>query len=85
MDKAIAELVDGSPAALRYAQGCRLRPRQLIRVARFTTVATQIGQKVDKVAGRAFPKTTPRRSRGKPRGCTAGANNYQHPATIRRR
>lgn len=52
MDKAIAELVDGSPAALDTLKELSAALGNDPNFA--TTVATQIGQKVDKVAGKGL-------------------------------
>ena len=47
-----------------------------------TTVATQIGQKVDKVAGKGLStEDYTSEEKAKLAGVAAGANNYQHPAT----
>ena len=80
VDKAIAELVDGSPAALDTLKELSAALGNDPNFA--TTVATQIGQKVDKVAGKGLSTEdyTPE-EKAKLAGVAAGANNYQHPAT----
>ena len=80
VDKAIAELVDGSPAALDTLKELSAALGNDPNFA--TTVATQIGRKVDKVTGKGLSTedyTT--EEKAKLAGVAAGANNYQHPAT----
>ena len=80
MDKAIAELVDGSPAALDTLKELSAALGNDPNFA--TTVATQIGQKVDKVAGKGLStEDYTSEEKAKLAGVAAGANNYQHPAT----
>ena len=80
VDKAIAELVDGSPAALDTLKELSAALGNDPNFA--TTVATQIGQKVDKVAGKGLStEDYTSEEKAKLAGVAAGANNYQHPAT----
>ena len=80
VDKAIAELVDGSPAALDTLKELSAALGNDPNFA--TTVATQIGQKVDKVAGKGLStEDYTSEEEAKLAGVAAGANNYQHPAT----
>lgn len=80
MDKAIAELVDGSPAALDTLKELSAALGNDPNFA--TTVATQIGRKVDKVTGKGLStEDYTSEEKAKLAGVAAGANNYQHPAT----
>ena len=80
VDKAIAELVAGSPAALDTLKELSAALGNDPNFA--TTVATQIGQKVDKVAGKGLStEDYTSEEKAKLAGVAAGANNYQHPAT----
>lgn len=80
VDKAIAELVDGSPAALDTLKELSAALGNDPNFA--TTVATQIGRKVDKVAGKGLStEDYTSEEKAKLAGVAAGANNYQHPAT----
>ena len=80
VDKAIAELVDGSPAALDTLKELSAALGNDPNFA--TTVATQIGQKVDKVAGKGLStEDYTSEEKAKLAGVAAGPNNYQHPAT----
>ena len=80
VDKAIAELVDGSPAALDTLKELSAALGNDPNFA--TAVATQIGQKVDKVAGKGLStEDYTSEEKAKLAGVAAGANNYQHPAT----
>lgn len=80
VDKAIAELVDGSPAALDTLKELSAALGNDPNFA--TTVATQIGQKVDKVAGKGLStEDYTSEEKAKLAGVATGANNYQHPAT----
>ena len=79
VDKAIAELVDGSPAALDTLKELSDALGNDPNFA--ATVAEQIGQKVDKVTGKGLSTedyTTAEKS--KLAGIASGANNYVHPA-----
>ena len=71
------------PCGTRYAQGLSAALGNDPNFA--TTVATQIGQKVDKVAGKGLSTEDYTSEEGETRGCGRRANNYQHPAHIRRR
>ena len=78
VDKAIAELVDGSPAALDTLKELSAALGDDPNFA--ATVAGQIGQKVDKVTGKGLSTedyTTAEKS--KLAGIATGANNYVHP------
>ena len=76
VDKAIAELVDGSPAALDTLKELGNDPNFA------TTVATQIGRKVDKVAGKGLStEDYTSEEKAKLAGISSGANNYRHPAS----
>ena len=80
VDKAIAELVDGSPAALDTLKELSAALGNDPNFA--TTVATQIGRKVDKVTGKGLStEDYTSEEKAKLAGVAAGANNYQHPAT----
>lgn len=80
VDKAIAELVDGSPAALDTLKELSAALGNDPNFA--TTVATQIGRKVDKVAGKGLStEDYTSEQKAKLAGISSGANNYQHPAT----
>ena len=79
VDKAIAELVDGSPAALDTLKELSDALGNDPNFA--ATVAEQIGQKVDKVTGKGLSTedyTTAEKS--KLAGIASGANNYVHPS-----
>ena len=79
VDKAIAELVDGSPAALDTLKELSAALGDDPNFA--ATVAGQIGQKVDKVTGKGLSTedyTTAEKS--KLAGIATGANNYVHPS-----
>ena len=78
VDTAIAELVDGSPAALDTLKELSTALGDDPNFA--ATVAGQIGQKVDKVTGKGLSTedyTTADKT--KLAGIAAGANNYVHP------
>ena len=80
VDKAIAELVDGSPAALDTLKELSAALGDDPNFA--TTVATQIGRKVDKVAGKGLStEDYTSEEKAKLAGISSGANNYRHPAT----
>ena len=80
VDKAIAELVDGSPAALDTLKELSAALGNDPNFA--TTVATQIGRKVDKVAGKGLStEDYTSEEKAKLAGISSGANNYRHPAT----
>ena len=80
VDKAIAELVDGSPAALDTLKELSAALGDDPNFA--TTVATQIGRKVDKVAGKGLStEDYTSEEKAKRAGISSGANNYRHPAT----
>lgn len=80
VDKAIAELVDGSPAALDTLKELSAALGNDPNFA--TTVATQIGRKVDKVAGKGLStEDYTSEEKAKLAGISSGANNYRHPAS----
>ena len=80
VDKAIAELVDGSPAALDTLKELSAALGDDPNFA--TTVATQIGRKVDKVAGKGLStEDYTSEEKAKLAGISSGANNYRHPAS----
>ena len=80
VDKAIAELVDGSPAALDTLKELSAALGNDPNFA--TTIATQIGRKVDKVAGKGLStEDYTSEEKAKLAGISSGANNYRHPAT----
>ena len=80
VDKAIEQMINGSPAALdtlkELADALGNDPNFA------ATMTAQIGQKVDKVAGKGLSTedyTTAEKQ--KLAGVAAGANNYQHPSS----
>ena len=76
----IAELVDGSPAALDTLKELSAALGNDPNFA--TTVATQIGRKVDKVAGKGLStEDYTSEEKAKLAGISSGANNYRHPAS----
>ncbi len=80
VDKAIAELVDGSPAALDTLKELSAALGNDPNFA--TTIATQIGRKVDKVAGKGLStEDYTSEEKAKLAGISSGANNYRHPAS----
>lgn len=79
-DKIIAEMVDGSPSALNTFKKLAAALGNDPNFA--TTVATQIGRKVDKIAGKGLStEDYTSEEKAKLAGISSGANNYQHPAT----
>jgi hypothetical protein len=80
VDRAIAELIDGSPAALDTLKELSNALGDDPNFA--TTVATQIGTKVDKVAGKGLStEDYTSAEKAKLAGVAAGANNYTHPSS----
>lgn len=80
VDRAIAELIDGSPAVLDTLKELSNALGDDPNFA--TTVAKQIGTKVDKVAGKGLStEDYTSAEKAKLAGVAVGANNYQHPAS----
>lgn len=79
-DSKVAELVNGSPEALDTLRELSTALGDDPNFA--TTIATQIGGKVDKVAGKGLStEDFTSEAKSKLAGIAAGANNYTHPAS----